>query len=137
LRVLGAARAFFSGHGHFSDFERPQVPPARRASQRAVEVVLSRRVEFRGLSGASYSFIRLEDEASMRPIGVTYVIAVRDGQAWRLLRVGHTNNLAERAWAATLEDVRVAHPAAEVLIRLNVSRSIREAEAADLEAARA
>jgi hypothetical protein len=79
-----------------------------------------------------YSFSRLEREASLRPIGVTYVIAEAGVDGWRLLRVGHTNNLAEKSWAAPLAEVREAHPSAELLIRLNVSRSIREAEAADL-----
>lgn len=77
--------------------------------------------------------MRLEAEASLRPIGVTYVIAeARDG-GWRLLHVGHTNNLAQKSWAAPLAEARERHPAAELFIRLNVSRSIREAEAADLE----
>ena len=92
---------------------------------------LSRRLEFRGQSGAVYSFTRLEGQA-LKPIGVTYVIAESAADGWRLLKVGHTNNLAERSWAAPLAEVKAEHPAAELLIRLNVSRSIREAEAADL-----
>lgn len=93
----------------------------------------SRRVEFRGRSGATYSFVPLESEGSLRPIGVTYVIA-EPGDGWRLLRVGHTNNLAERSWAAPLAEAREAHPAAELWIRLNINRKIREAEAEDLAA---
>ena len=64
----------------------------------------------------------------MRPIGVTYVIAEAGVDGWRLLRVGHTNNLADKSWAAPLAEVRQTHLSAELLIRLNVSRSIREAE---------
>jgi hypothetical protein len=98
-----------------------------------VEVELSRRVEFRGQSGAVYAFLPLAGEAALRPIGVTYVVAEAGVDGWRLLRVGHTNNLAEKSWAAPLEQVRQAHPDAQLLIRLNISRIIREAEAADLE----
>lgn len=94
---------------------------------------MSRRVEFRGQSGAVYAFLPFEGEASMRPIGVTYVVAETGPDGWRLLRVGHTNNLAEKSWAPPLEEARQAHPGAQLLIRLNISRSIREAEAADLE----
>jgi hypothetical protein len=94
---------------------------------------LNRRVEFRGESGATYSFLRLEGEASLRPIGVTYVIADCATEGWRLLGVGHTSNLAEKRWAEPLSDVRKRHPSAELLIRLNINRSIREAEAADLQ----
>jgi hypothetical protein len=97
-----------------------------------MEDMLSRRLEFRGQSGATYSFTRLEMGASPRPIGVTYVIAEAGVDGWRLLHVGHTNNLAEKSWAAPLAQVREAHPSAELLIRLNVARNIREAEAADL-----
>ena len=93
---------------------------------------MSRRLEFRGQSGATYSFTRPEGQAALRPIGVTYVIAESGADGWRLLHVGHTNNLAEQSWAAPLAQVRETHPTAELLIRLNVSRSIREAEAADL-----
>lgn len=93
---------------------------------------MSRRIEFQGQSGKTYAFVPVEGETSFKPIGVTYVIAERDAGVWRLLHVGHTNNLAEKAWAAPLAEVRLAHPSAELLIRLNVSRSIREAEAADL-----
>jgi hypothetical protein len=90
-------------------------------------------VEFRGQSGAVYAFLPLETGAALRPIGVTYVVAESGAEGWRLLRVGHTNNLADMSWAKPLADVRQEHPGAQLLIRLNVSRSIREAEAADLE----
>jgi hypothetical protein len=80
-----------------------------------------------------YSFIRLQGDISLRAIGVTYVVAEAGAESWRLLRVGHTNNLAEKSWAAPLAEARQAHPSAELLIRLNISRSVREAEAADLE----
>jgi hypothetical protein len=93
---------------------------------------VSRRVEFRGQSGAVYAFLPF-DESSLRPIGVTYVVAEAVSDGWRLLRVGHTNNLAEKSWAPPLAEVRQAHPSAQLLIRLNISRRIREAEAADLE----
>lgn len=93
---------------------------------------MSRRVEFLGQSGTTYAFVPVDGEASFRPIGVTYVVAEPGADGWRLLRVGHTNNLADKSWAASLAEVRQAHPSAELLIRLNVSRTIREAEAADL-----
>lgn len=94
---------------------------------------LSGRVDFRGQSGSLYSFFRLDDTQALRPIGVTYVVADQQSDGWRLLRVGHTNNLAARSWAEDLAEVRSAAPKAELLIRLNVSRAVREAEAADLE----
>ncbi|CAN7624689.1 hypothetical protein LJR225_004789 [Phenylobacterium sp. LjRoot225] len=93
---------------------------------------MSRRVEFRGQSGDTYSFLRLSGDDALRAIGVTYVIAEAAADGWRLLRAGHTNNLAEKSWAKPLAEMRAAHPTAELLIRLNVSRNIREAEAADL-----
>jgi hypothetical protein len=94
--------------------------------------VLSRRVEFVGRSGTAYSFLRLEGAASLRAIGVTYVIAENRPEGWQVFGVGHTNNLAEMSWAAPLAEARTQHPSAELLIRLNINRSIRETEAADL-----
>lgn len=96
---------------------------------------MGHRVEFLGRSGAAYSFRRLEDAAALRPIGVTWAIAVPSAGAWRLLRVGHTSNLAERRWAAALAEARANDPDAELLIRLNINRAIREAEAEDLDGA--
>jgi hypothetical protein len=93
---------------------------------------LSGRIEFQGQSGRVYSFFRSDEEAALRPIGVTYVIATKNAEAWSVLRVGHTSNLADRSWATELAQARAAHPAAELLVRLNVSRAIREEEAADL-----
>lgn len=93
---------------------------------------LAQRIEFRGQSGATYAFRRLEDEAILRPIGVTYAIAAPTADGWRLLEAGHVSNLAERRWAPALAAARAAHPDAELLVRLNINRAIREAEANDL-----
>ncbi len=93
---------------------------------------LTERVDLRGQSGSVYSFFRLDEGAALRPIGVTYVVAHAGPDGWKLLRVGHTNNLAARTWAAELAEARREAPSAELLIRLNISRAIREAEAADL-----
>ncbi|HKT54364.1 MAG TPA: hypothetical protein VJP88_07920 [Caulobacteraceae bacterium] len=93
---------------------------------------MSGRIEFQGASGRVYSFFRSDEPAAARPIGVTYVIAAREAGAWLVMAVGHTPNLAERSWASELAQARAIHPAAELLVRLNVSRAIREEEAADL-----
>lgn len=93
---------------------------------------MSRRVEIQGNSGKSYTFTRLEGEAFLRQIGVTYAIAVRHAGRWQVLGAGETNNLADESWRPALEAARAEHPAAECLIRLNVSRSIRETELSDI-----
>jgi hypothetical protein len=90
------------------------------------------RIDIAGASGQIYSFFQLDAEAFLRPIGVTYLIAERAEHGWCVLQVGETNNLAQRDWEPLLAAIRDAHPAAEMLIRLNVSRSIRDAEAADI-----
>ena len=63
------------------------------------------------------------------------MVAEKLGQKCRVLQVGETNNLAQRDWEPRLTALRREHPRAERLIRLNVSRSIREAEAGDIAAA--
>jgi hypothetical protein len=135
---LAIAVAVFSWSGHFTAAEcRQPVTSGPDGLEVEVEGELIPRVEFRGQSGRIYSFLRLSEGDALRPIGVTYVIAVADGDGWRRLQTGHTNNLAERSWANALAQARAAHPSAEILIRLNVSRSLREAEAADLQPASA
>ena len=93
---------------------------------------MSGRIEFTGASGRVYSFFRSDEDADARPIGVTYLIVAKEAGAWLVLGVGHTANLAERSWATELAQARAAHPDAELLVRLNVSRAIRQEEAADL-----
>ena len=44
---------------------------------------------------------------------------------------GETDNLANQAWRAALDEARKTHTKAKVLTRLNVTR-VREAERADL-----
>jgi hypothetical protein len=95
---------------------------------------MSRRVEIVGKSGQSYAFTRLEGEAFLRQIGVTYLIAAPTQTGWRVLFAGETNNLADGAWRPTLAAERKRAPQAECLIRLNVSRSVREAEVSDIAA---
>lgn len=59
---------------------------------------MSKRVDIAGASGQSYSFLPLDGEGPLRPIGVTYLVAEKLGQGWRVLQVGETNNLAQRDW---------------------------------------
>ncbi|MDB5466533.1 MAG: hypothetical protein JWQ46_1295 [Phenylobacterium sp.] len=93
---------------------------------------MNRRAEIVGKSGQSYAFTRLEGEAFLRQIGVTYVIAAPTETGWRVLSAGETNNLADGSWRPALTAGRKRDPQAECLIRLNVSRSIREAEVSDI-----
>jgi len=94
----------------------------------------SLRVDIRGKSGASYSFVRLDGGAPLRRMGVTYVIAAQAEAGWRVLDVGQTNDLSDEIWRTALERARGREPRAECLIRLNVSRRVREAELDDIAA---
>lgn len=96
---------------------------------------MGNRIDIAGASGQTYSFLPLDGQAFLKPIGVTYLIAEKAEHGWCVLYVGETNNLAQRDWEPRLASIRSAHPAAEMLIRLNVSRRIRDAEAADIAAA--
>jgi hypothetical protein len=91
-----------------------------------------RRVEISGASGQSYAFTRLEHDSPLRAVGATYLIAEPAKAGWRILFAGETNNLADPSWRASLDAARPEYPKAECLIRLNVSRSVREAEIADI-----
>lgn len=91
-----------------------------------------RRAEIPGASGQSYAFTRLEADQPLRQVGVTWVVAIVAKGGWRVLRAGETNNLADGSWKAPLQAAQAQHPKAVCLIRLNVSRSVREAELADI-----
>lgn len=94
---------------------------------------MRRRIEILGASGQSYAFTRLAEEDLQRRIGVNYVIAVPlEAGGWRVLHVGGTNDLSDQAWQPLLDAARAQDSAAECLIRLNVSRIKREAEAIDI-----
>jgi hypothetical protein len=93
---------------------------------------LGRRVEIVGESGQSYAFTRVEGDSHLRAVGATYLIAEPANGGWRVLYAGETSNVADASWRSTLDAVRAAHPKAECLIRLNVARSVREAEIADI-----
>lgn len=94
---------------------------------------MSRRVDIVGKSGETYGFIRMDGDTSLRPVGVTYVIAAPAGKGWRVLDSGQTENLAGGSWQPALLALREEYPKAECLIRLNVSRSVRDAEVTDIE----
>jgi hypothetical protein len=96
---------------------------------------MGNRVGFAGASGQIYSFYLLDPGRSLEPVGINYFIAERAEQAWRVLHVGESDNLAQRDWEARLAAIRREHRDAELLIRLNVSRAVRAAEAADIAAA--
>ena len=96
---------------------------------------MSRRVDIKGQSGQAYAFTRLEGETLLRQIGVTYVIAARQNGRWRVLALGEMNNLADLSWQPHLAAGVAQQPSAECLIRLNVSRSVRETELTDIAAA--
>ena len=93
---------------------------------------LSQRADIPGASGQTYAFTRLEADKPLRPVGVTWVVATQGKGGWRVLQTGETNNLADGSWKAPLQAAQAQHPKAACLIRLNVSRSVREAELADI-----
>ena len=70
--------------------------------------------------------------AELTPPERNEMFALMDEHYANIHRQRFEQDLAEKRWAASLAKVREKHPSAELLIRLNVSRSIREAEAADL-----
>ena len=93
---------------------------------------MSRQIEFAGKSGARYRYTPLEEERFAPPAGANYVIAELTAEGASIVYAGETDNLANQAWREPLEAARKTHADVQVLMRLNVTRAIREAERADL-----
>lgn len=93
---------------------------------------LSRQIEFAGKSGARYRYTPLDEDRFAPPAGANYVIAELTSEGASIVYAGETDNLANQAWRGPLEEARKTHAQAKVLMRLNVTRAIREAERADL-----
>ena len=93
---------------------------------------MSRQIEFAGKSGARYRYTPLEEDRFAPPAGANFVIAELKPDGPSIVYAGETDNLANQAWRAALEEARKTYAQAKVLMRLNVTRAIREAERADL-----
>ena len=93
---------------------------------------MNRQIEFAGKSGARYRYTPLDEGRFVPPAGANYIIAELTPDGPSVVYAGETDNLANQAWRAALEEARKTHAQAKVLTRLNVTRAVREAERVDL-----
>jgi uncharacterized protein related to proFAR isomerase len=93
---------------------------------------LNRQIEFAGKSGARYRYTPLEEGRYAPPAGANFVIAEVKPEGASIVYAGETDNLANQAWREPLEEARKTWAEASVLMRLNVTRAVREAERTDL-----
>jgi len=94
--------------------------------------VLTRQYELAGKSGARYRYSSLEEERFLPPAGANFVIARITKEGPAVLFAGETDNLANQTWRTALEKAKAEHKDAAILTRLNVTRSVREAERVDI-----
>ena len=95
--------------------------------------MLARQLDFVGKSGTTYRYTALEDDRIPPTAGANYVIAeLNPGAEARVLYAGETENVMGSDLAARLEEVRERWRDAELLLRLNVRRAVRQAEQDDL-----
>jgi len=94
---------------------------------------VNRQIDLAGASGARYRYSPLDESRFLPPAGANYVIAeiTNEGGA-TVVYAGETDNLASQTWRADLEKARRKYTGATLLTRLNVTRSVREAERRDL-----
>jgi hypothetical protein len=86
-------------------------------------------IDLQGASGAAYRFRLWPPEAPHVPIAGNYAYVREEPHGVTVILVGETNDLsqARRDWAKAAK-----RGATSVYTRLNVPRSVREAEQADL-----
>ncbi len=94
---------------------------------------LARQLDLVGKSGSVYRYTTVEEDRILPTSGANYVIAGvgEDGET-RVLYVGETESVINADWREQLEVARAHWADAEMLLRLNVLRAIREAEQIDL-----
>lgn len=93
---------------------------------------LTRQYDLAGKSGARYRYSSFEEERFLPPAGANFVIARITAEGPNLIYAGETDNLANQTWRTALEKARATYADAAILTRLNVTRSVRDAERADL-----
>ena len=94
---------------------------------------MARQLDFVGKSGTTYRYTALEADRIPPTAGANYVIAeLNPGAEARVLYAGETENVMGSGLAARLEEVRERWRDAELLLRLNVRRAVRQAEQDDL-----
>ena len=93
---------------------------------------MTRQIDFAGASGARYRYTRMDEYRFLPPAGANYVIAELSEVGATVVFAGETDNLASQSWRTDLDKARRKYAAATVLTRLNVTRSVREAERLDL-----
>lgn len=86
-------------------------------------------VELQGASGARYRF-RRADLTELPAMAGIAVIATGASSRQKVVFCGAAASLTQAA--QTLRDTLTAHPGARLYIRLNVARTTRDAEQADL-----
>lgn len=94
---------------------------------------MTRPIDLAGASGALYRYTPMDENRFLPPAGANFVIAELKGDGEpRIFYAGETDNLAAQSWRSELERARGDHAEATVLIRLNVTRAVRDAERNDL-----
>lgn len=87
-------------------------------------------IDLTGASGATYRFRRVSDGAAQQRIAGNYALLKARANGFTVRYVGATNDLTRARQECPPELLKGAH----LYVRLNVPRSAREAEHADLSA---
>lgn len=93
---------------------------------------MTRQIDIAGKSGARYRYAPLDEDRFLAPSGANFLIAEDAEDGLRIIYAGETENLANRPWQTTLDEIRRDHPKVYLLTRLNVTRSIRVSEQSDI-----
>ncbi|WP_091742833.1 hypothetical protein [Phenylobacterium immobile] len=93
---------------------------------------MSRQIDVAGKSGARYRYAPLDEDRFLAPSGANYLIGEDSEDGLKIIYAGETENLSNRPWQAALDEARRDRAAAYILTRLNVTRSIRVSEQADI-----
>lgn len=94
---------------------------------------MARQLDFVGKSGTVYRYTAMEEERILPTAGANYLIAqVEEGAEPKILYAGETESAMSADLPGRLDEARRTFNDAELLLRLNVRRAVREAERDDL-----
>jgi len=85
-----------------------------------------------GASGATYSYVPLHPDIGASRRAGNYLFARLTAEGPQIALAGESENLSAVDWEGIRAQAQTGHDAAAVLVRLNVSRAVRQAEHQDL-----
>jgi len=92
---------------------------------------MAQQIEFTGQSGQGYRYLSLDGTGAISPTGANFLFVKVKGEDHTVVYAGETECLHKGVHSGW-DKARKAHGANTIFVRLNVTRTIRQAEMDDI-----